>query len=62
MVQLVRGDRLTLLTDGIPEAIRHRELFGFERTARLSSLPAADAARRFGQQDDITVISIVLRL
>jgi phosphoserine phosphatase RsbU/P len=63
-VQLAHGDRLTLLTDGIPEATRHRELFGFERTARLSSLPAAeiaDAARRFGQEDDITVISIVLR-
>jgi phosphoserine phosphatase RsbU/P len=63
-VQLSPGDRLTLLTDGIPEAASHRELFGFERTARLSCLPAAeiaDAARRFGQQDDITVISIVLR-
>jgi phosphoserine phosphatase RsbU/P len=63
-VQLAHGDRLTLLTDGIPEATSHRELFGFERTARLSSLPAAeiaDAARRFGQEDDITVISIVLR-
>jgi phosphoserine phosphatase RsbU/P len=63
-VQLVHGDRLTLLTDGIPEATSHRELFGFERTASLSSLPAAeiaDAARRFGQEDDITVISIVLR-
>jgi sigma-B regulation protein RsbU (phosphoserine phosphatase) len=63
-VQLAPGDRLTLLTDGIPEATSHRELFGFERTARLSSLPAAeiaDAARRFGQEDDITVISIVLR-
>ncbi len=63
-VQLAHGDRLTLLTDGIPEATSHRELFGFERTARLSSLPAAeiaDTARRFGQEDDITVISIVLR-
>ena len=64
MVQLVHGDRLTLLTDGIPEATSHRELFGFERTARLTSLPAAEiaaAARRFGQEDDITVISIVFR-
>jgi phosphoserine phosphatase RsbU/P len=63
-VQLAPGDRLTLLTDGIPEATRHRELFGFERTARLSSLPAAEiaaAARRFGQEDDITVVSIVFR-
>jgi len=62
IVQLVRGDRLTLLTDGVPEATSRRELFGFERTAHLSSLPAAqiaEAALRFGQEDDITVISIV---
>ncbi|MEA2542156.1 MAG: phosphoserine phosphatase RsbU/P [Acidobacteriaceae bacterium] len=60
--QLVHGDRLTLLTDGIPEATNHGELFGFERTANLSSFPAdtiAEAALRFGQADDITVISVV---
>jgi phosphoserine phosphatase RsbU/P len=60
---LVRKDRLTLLTDGVPEAGSGRELFGFERTASLSSSPAptiADAALRFGQSDDITVISIVV--
>jgi phosphoserine phosphatase RsbU/P len=60
--QLDRGDRLTLLTDGVPEATYHGQLFGFERTARLSSSPAAtiaDSALRFGQTDDITVISIV---
>jgi hypothetical protein len=27
------GDRLTLLTDGVPEATRQGELFSFERTA-----------------------------
>ena len=62
IIQLDRGDRLTLLTDGVPEATSHGQLFGFERTAKLSSLPAAavaDAALRFGQADDITVISIV---
>jgi len=58
------GDHITLLTDGIPEATRHHELFGFERTADLSSYPATDianAALEFGQSDDITVISIVVR-
>ena len=60
--QLVQGDRLTLLTDGIPESTNHGELFGFERTASLSSCPAdtiAEAALRFGQMDDITVISVI---
>jgi len=61
--QVHQGDRLTLLTDGVPEAGAGRELFGFERTASLSSSPAsaiAGAALRFGQSDDITVISIVV--
>jgi stage II sporulation SpoE-like protein len=61
--QLARGDRLTLLTDGVPEATSHKELFGFERTARISASPAgtiAEAALHFGQVDDITVLSIVL--
>lgn len=62
-LQLAHGDRLTLLTDGVPEAGSGRNLFGFERTASLSELPGpsiADAALRFGQSDDITVISIVV--
>jgi serine phosphatase RsbU (regulator of sigma subunit) len=60
--QLLHGDRLTLLTDGVPEATCRHELFGFERTASLSTSPAsaiAEAALRFGQADDITVLSIV---
>ena len=55
------GDHLTVLTDGVPEAMHHRELFGFERTGQLSRLPAAEiaaAARSFGQNDDITVLTI----
>ena len=63
VLQLAHKDRLTLLTDGVPEAGTGRELFGFERTADLSSSPApeiAEAALRFGQSDDITVISIVI--
>jgi serine phosphatase RsbU (regulator of sigma subunit) len=62
--QLVQGDHLTLLTDGIPEATSNHELFGFERTASLSVLSAAaiaEAAMRFGQADDITVLSVVAR-
>jgi hypothetical protein len=46
----------------LPAETNHRELFGFERTAVLSSSPAntiAEAALRFGQADDITVISVV---
>jgi hypothetical protein len=55
------GDHLTVLTDGVPEAMNHRELFGFERTGQLSRQPAAmiaDTARTFGQTDDITVLTI----
>ena len=61
--RLEQGDRLTLLTDGVPEATSHKELFGFERTARISASPAgaiAEAALHFGQADDITVLSIIL--
>jgi hypothetical protein len=60
-LHLVRGDRLTLMTDGIPEAASDHELFGFSRTEELSQLSSgriAEAAQRFGQTDDITVLSI----
>jgi Stage II sporulation protein E (SpoIIE) len=53
---------LTLLTDGIAEArTKTGELFGFERTAAISTLSAehiADTAVAFGQEDDITVLKI----
>ncbi len=55
------GDHLTVLTDGVPEATQHRQLFGFERTGLLSRQTAteiADAARTFGQTDDITVLTV----
>lgn len=62
-VQLAVGDRLTFVSDGIVEAMNaKRELFGFERTQRISDQPAASvasAAQQFGQQDDITVLSVV---
>ena len=58
------GDTLTLLSDGVVEAQSvSGELFGFERTAAISNEPAekvAQAARAFGQQDDITVVTLAL--
>lgn len=58
------GDRLTLYTDGLLEARnRARELYGFDRVRELiSTRPdatmASDAAVHFGQEDDITVLTI----
>jgi serine phosphatase RsbU (regulator of sigma subunit) len=51
-----------LLTDGVVEA-REKDgaLFGFERTAALSIQPAeaiAAVAKQFGQDDDITVLTL----
>jgi serine phosphatase RsbU (regulator of sigma subunit) len=60
--QLFPEHQLTLLTDGVPEARKaNGELFGFDRAASISAQPAADIARaaeQFGQEDDITVLSI----
>jgi hypothetical protein len=60
--QLARGQQLTLLTDGVVEARdKTGALYGFERTAALSTQPAepiALAAHNFGQDDDITVLTI----
>ena len=62
--KLCPGDRLTFLSDGVVEATNHkRELFGFERAQQMSERPVAEiaaAAQHFGQEDDISVISIVL--
>lgn len=62
-VSLKAGDRLTLLTDGVVEArSKSGELFGFERTAAMSARPAGEIARTaelFGQEDDITVLTVV---
>jgi hypothetical protein len=62
--ELKQGDRLMLLSDGVAEATdADGELFGFERvqellrTARTAS-EIAGAAQAFGQQDDISVISV----
>jgi hypothetical protein len=56
------GERLTFYSDGVVEAQNGQgELFGFERARAVSTKPAAaivEAARKFGQQDDITVVTI----
>lgn len=56
------GDRLLMMSDGVVEA-RHTtgELFGFDRVHNLSNQSAfyiADAAKAFGQEDDITVLTV----
>ena len=56
------GDRLLMMSDGVVEA-RHAsgELFGFDRVHNLSNQTAfyiADAAKAFGQEDDITVLTV----
>ena len=62
--KLAEGDRLLLLSDGIAEARdADGRLFGFERVAQLlqsqpSAAELASAAQAFGQQDDISVISV----
>jgi phosphoserine phosphatase RsbU/P len=62
--QLNPGDHLTFLSDGVVEATNeHRELFGFARTQAISNRSAstiAEIAKQFGQQDDITVLTIAL--
>jgi hypothetical protein len=61
---LQSDDRLVLMSDGIVEAQNERgELFGFDRIRALLSKPIstaeiANTAQAFGQQDDISVLSI----
>ncbi len=56
------GDRILLMSDGVVEARQPSgELFGFSRVHNLSNQSAfyiADAARDFGQEDDITVLTV----
>jgi len=62
--QLAPGDQLTLMSDGVAEAQNdHGQLFGFERIRELlrKSVTAAEvatAAQNFGQEDDISVLSV----
>lgn len=61
---LAAGDRLVVLSDGVVEATdANRALFGFERTHQLvregaSAAEMAAAAQSWGQEDDISVISV----
>jgi Stage II sporulation protein E (SpoIIE) len=61
---VAENDRLVLVSDGVVEATNGQsQLFGFERLQELldKAATAADiaaAAKRFGQQDDISVISV----
>jgi serine phosphatase RsbU (regulator of sigma subunit) len=59
---LHQGDRILLMSDGVVEARQPSgELFGFDRVHNLSNQTAfyiADAAKEFGQEDDITVLTI----
>ncbi len=56
------GDRVLLFSDGVVEARRPSgELFGFDRVHNLSNQSAfylAEAAKSFGQEDDITVLTV----
>ena len=66
--QLTAIDRLTLFTDGLLEARNAAgELFGFSRIAELLATTGdpeniADAARQFGQDDDITVLTVAMAM
>jgi len=61
-VHLAPDDRLTFLSDGVVEAQSPiGELFGFDRTRSISTQSAeaiAQAAQQYGQQDDITVLTL----
>jgi hypothetical protein len=61
-IKLEPGDRVLWVSDGVVEARNgKRDLLGFQRAQELATGPAveiAQAARQFGQEDDITVVSI----
>ena len=61
-LRLDPGQQLTFVSDGVVEATSARgELFGFDRTREISAKPAAAiaaTARAWGQNDDITVVTV----
>ena len=61
-MQLEPGDTLTFISDGVVEAqAATGELFGFDRTRAISQESPdqiAAAAQQFGQQDDISVLTL----
>jgi serine phosphatase RsbU (regulator of sigma subunit) len=62
--QFAPGDTLMLMSDGIAEAQdEHGQLFGFDCILQLlkkqiSAAEIATVAQNFGQQDDISVLSV----
>jgi serine phosphatase RsbU (regulator of sigma subunit) len=62
--QLNPDDKLVLISDGILEAAnKSGQLFGFDRIQSLLAQPTsasqlADRAQSFGQNDDISVITL----
>jgi hypothetical protein len=60
--QLAPDDQITLMTDGVVEArTPSGDLFGFDRAAAIAHHPAesiVSAAQSFGQDDDITVLTL----
>ncbi len=58
----VQGARFTFVSDGVVEAANAKnELFGFERTREISGKSAGEiaaAAKAWGQNDDITVVTV----
>ncbi len=56
------GETLTFVSDGVVEATNTKgELFGFDRALRISGKTAAEiaeTARKWGQADDITVVTV----
>ncbi|MGA2537441.1 MAG: PP2C family protein-serine/threonine phosphatase [Terracidiphilus sp.] len=64
VLTIAYGQQLTLVSDGVVEARNHRgELYGFDRLSQLmrqrpSAERVADTAIDFGQDDDITVLTV----
>ena len=56
------GQRFTFVSDGVVEAEDTKlGLFGFDHTCEISGKPAAviaEAAKAWGQNDDITVVTV----
>lgn len=59
---VVAGGRFTFISDGVVEAENaQRELFGFDRTRDICmkcAVEIAEAAKVWGQNDDITVVTV----